>query len=116
MKKISTIFLALTLLMFYACHKEENHPYACFAVDNPIMSLGDTVRIKYCSNAKISRDTKWDMGDGTTNGFSSAIPKYVYKAKGTYTIKLTSYEHLEGMTLHFQKKAVSETQQIVTVQ
>ncbi len=116
MKQLSVSLAILALFVFCACHKEKNHPSACFTVDNPIMSLGDTVRIKYCSDAKISRDTKWDMGDGTTNNFNSAIPKYVYQAIGTYTIKLTSYEHTTGVSLHFQKKVVSEAQQTVTVQ
>jgi hypothetical protein len=102
------------ILFLYACHKEKNHPVACFTVDNPSMSLGDTVRIKLCSDAKISRDTKWDMGDGTPDG--GEIPKHVYQSPGTYTIKLISTEHVEGVSLHFQKRFVSEAQQTVTVQ
>ncbi len=105
---------AIFILLLYACHKEKNHPLACFTVDNPSMSLGDTVKIQLCSDAKISRDTKWDMGDGTTYG--REIPKHVYQSPGSYIIKLISTEHVEGVSLHFQKRAVSEAQQSVTVQ
>lgn len=113
MRKI--LILTSFILFLYACHKEKNHPVACFTVDNPSMSLGDTVRIQLCSDAKISRDTKWDMGDGTENK-GGAIPKHVYQSQGTYTIKLISTEHVEGVSLHFQKRFVSEAQQTVTVQ
>lgn len=113
MKKI--LLIMLCGFLFVACHKEKNHPVACFKIDNPLMSLGDTVRIKYCTDAKISRDTKWDMGDGTIFG-GGAIPIHVYKALGTYVIKLSSSEHIEGVSTHLQSRYISTTQQAVTVQ
>lgn len=107
------LILTPFILFLYACHKEKNHPKACFTVDNPTMLLGDTVRIKFCPDAKISRDSEWEMGDGTTS--KESIPKHVYQTQGTYTIKLISNEHINPVT-HFQKRAVSEAQQTVTVQ
>lgn len=111
MKKTIVPFILVAL---FACHKEKNHPYACFTVDNPTMALGDTVIIKLCG--AITRESEWDMGDTTYKG--GAIPKHSYRAKGTYTIKLKSSEHIGGggIFTHWQKQAVSEAQQTVTVQ
>ena len=57
------------------------------------------------------------MGDTTYRGGEVPL-KHVYKAKGTYTIRLKSYEHMGGekMFTHWQKQVISEAQQTVTVQ
>jgi hypothetical protein len=111
MKSLSIIVFCTLLL--YACHDEKSHPHACFTVENPVMALGDTVKIKLCGN--ITRDSEWDMGDTIYD--SAEIPKHVYADTGTYTIKLKSYEHLSGkMLTHWQKGVTSEAQQTVTVQ
>ena len=114
-KATTTKILALAFsFSVCACHKKNEHPNACFTVDNPTMSLGDTIIIKLCGN--ITRDSEWDMGD--TIYKKSDIPKHVYKTKGTYIIKLKSYEHIDGgkMFTHWQKQAVSEAQQTVLIQ
>lgn len=112
-KKIMSILFCVPC--FFACHYKGGHPIACFTVTNPVMALGDTVRIELCY-AKNSRDGEWNMGDTTYRGGSP--PRHVYKAKGTYTIKLKSYEHMGGgkMFSHWQKQVISEAQQIVTIQ
>jgi chitodextrinase len=112
MKKLLIIISINSLLA--ACHDKDGHPNACFTVSNPVMTLGDTVNISLCG--PITRESEWDMGD--TIYKSAAIPKHVYKAKGTYTITLLSYEHMGGgkMFTHWQKQAVSEAQQTITVQ
>ncbi len=106
--------ITICSFLFYACHKEKNHPNACFTVMNPVMSLGDTVRIELCGS--ITRESEWDMGDTTYK--HAEIPKHIYKEKGTYTIKLNSSEHIDGFGIftHWQKRATSEAQQTVTVQ
>lgn len=110
------IIISITFILFlYACNKEKNHPFACFTVDNPSMLLGDTVRIKLCTDAELSRDSFWDMGDGTKYS-GAAPPLHVYQSAGTFSIKLTSYEHLTGFSIHFHKRAVSVAEQTVTVQ
>lgn len=104
MKKVISILFCVPC--FFACQNKKDHPISCFTVTNPVMDLGDTVIIELCSAKKSSKESEWDMGN--TLYRRGAIPKHIYKAKGTYTIKLKSYEHLSGKQLsHWQKGVTS---------
>lgn len=100
------------VFMFCACH--DSGPNTCFTVQNPTMALGDTVKLKICGS--ITTESTWDMGD--TIYPTGKTPKHVYKARGTYIIKLTSTELMGAgkKIFHWKKPAVSETQKTVTVQ
>ncbi len=112
MKKIITTFLFLVLLFSACCKKDEI--IACFTVTNPIISLGDTLKLNICNNYSATQYS-WDMGDGTTYKIgNSTPPKHIYTAKGTYTIKATYYEHHDTPTLCKQRTATQE--QSITVQ
>ena len=109
-----SLIITFCLFLLYACHKKKNHPIACFEVENPVMSLGETLKLKICAITKTSYE--WNMGDGTNyNTDPTSPPKHVYQAKGTYTIKLTVGEHISPLT-HWAKPVTDETQQTVTVQ
>lgn len=113
MKTLFITLILLTLSIFYGCKK---HPEfkVCFTVENPTMTLGDTVRIRMCATPGQS-SCNWDMGDGTTyNTNYSNLPKHIYQANGTYTIKLSQNEHHEAIVFH--KRKTEETQQMVTIQ
>ena len=109
MKKLFICFSTLLVFVFSSCCKK-NDFRACFTVDNSVMLLGDTVKINVCINNKGGNN--WDMGDGTT--YTISHPKHVYKARGTFIIKLKQTAHHEG--IYICKPAEAETQQTVTVQ
>ncbi len=115
MKKLFIPFTVLIIFVIYSCHKAKYHPIACFEVENSTMILGDTIKIKTCTSGR-SKLNLWTMGDGATYELSG-VPKHVYQAKGTYTIKLTVTEHIDGGQItHWQKQATSEAEQTVSVQ
>jgi PKD repeat protein len=83
MKKITIIFLSVTLVLF-SCTKT---PHSMFTVDDDKPEVGQEV---FFSNDSRNGDRfEWDFGDGYVS--SDANPSHIFTATGTFKVTLTAY-------------------------
>ncbi len=84
MKRITYIFLSLSLILF-SCHKS---PESIFSVDNSAPEVGQTVFFN--NNSHNGDSFEWDFGDGFISKESN--PTHVFTATGSYevTLKVTA--------------------------
>lgn len=80
MKRISYIFLSLSLILF-SCHKS---PDSMFSVDNSDPEVGQTVFFN--NNSSNGDSYEWDFGDGFIS--HDRNPTHIYTATGSYEVTL----------------------------
>jgi PKD repeat protein len=81
MKRITYMFLALSLILF-SCEK---HPVASFSIDSDEVIVGQPVGFNNNSN-NVDR-FEWDFGDGYTSNESNPI--HIFTSTGSFEVKLT---------------------------
>jgi PKD repeat protein len=84
MKRLTYLFLSLTLLLF-SCHKTPNPPNASFSADIANPEVGQTVT--FTNNSQNGEKFEWDFGDGY--GSSESDPAHIFTATGGYDVTLT---------------------------
>lgn len=84
MKRLTYLFLSLTLLLF-SCHKTPNPPNASFSADITNPEVGQTV--SFNNNSQNGEKYEWDFGDGF--GSADLNPTHLFTATGGYDVTLT---------------------------
>ncbi|MBI1184788.1 PKD domain-containing protein, partial [bacterium] len=78
--------------------------YALPTVDFSAANVCDMETMSFANNTKGANKYNWDFGDGKTS--SVAIPDHIYKAAGSYTVKLLA------TSVHGCKDSLSKTQAV----
>jgi PKD repeat protein len=81
MKRITYIFLSLSLILF-SCHKS---PESMFSVDDSSPEVGQTVFFN--NNSHYGDHYEWDFGDGYIS--NDRNPSHIFTATGSYEVILT---------------------------
>jgi PKD repeat protein len=84
MKRLTYLFLSLTLVLF-SCHKTPNPPKASFSADIANPEVGQSVYFN--NNSQDGDKYEWDFGDGY--GSAEINPTHVFTATGGYDVTLT---------------------------
>ena len=84
MKRLTYLFLSLTLVLF-SCHKTQNPPTASFSADIANPEVGQTVF--FSNNSENGEKFDWDFGDGFVS--TDINPSHVFTATGGYDVTLT---------------------------
>lgn len=87
MRKLTSAFILVSILLFASCKTEDLTPYANFSF------VGDSNNPAPCevtfTNSSTNATTySWEFGDGQTSKESS--PKHTYTTPGTFSVKLTA--------------------------
>ena len=84
MKRLTYLFLSLTLVLF-SCHKTPTPPNASFSADISNPEVGQSVYFN--NNSQNGEKFEWDFGDGF--GSAEINPTHVFTATGGYDVTLT---------------------------
>ncbi len=85
MKRLTYLFLSLTLILF-SCHKTPNPPNSSFTADITDPEVGQTV--SFNNNSQNADKYDWDFGDGTVS--TEINPAHIFTATGGYDVSLTT--------------------------
>jgi len=88
MKKLLTLFVIATVVLFTTCKKDaKDLPVASFFYSPASAGVGDTIYFQ--SNCQNANTYEWDFGDG--NGSTEVNPYHIFTQEGSYTVQLTAY-------------------------
>lgn len=89
MKKLLTLLIASTIVLFSTCKKEDNKvlPVASFFYSPGSAGVGDSIFFE--SNCQNTNTYQWDFGDGNTS--SEKNPVHSFTEEGSFKVQLTAH-------------------------